>query len=325
MSGRNLEDFFADSEAFDALSDEDKARLVAGESLEGETNAVSAEDSSASPAAATVNSLEVNQPAIEPVVMAKDGQHTIPFSELETSRERVRQLEQQLIDAQAALKSGAPSTDGSPTNAVVAPSIDESLADLVRERDEALYTGDTDKAHQISMQIIGVQQDLATKAAMSVIESRDAEKKAQEAQDGLMTEAQARAATLVEKFPFLNPQGPATNQDAIDLVVAQRDKLMEKGVSFADAIEQAVAKVAPLFDKSTTATQPIVADAAARAAEVISKAKVQMPTSLSQVPGGSMAHHDEAEAIRSMSSNGLISNFMGKSPEQIMELMNRVL
>ena len=116
MSGRNIEDFFSDPEAFDALNEEDKARLLAGESLEGETDAntdtegeagesqategegETAEESSATPAAATPE--EGKKEEAEPVVLAKDGKNTIPFSVLEAERERARQLEQEL----AALK-----------------------------------------------------------------------------------------------------------------------------------------------------------------------------------------------------------------------------
>ena len=91
MSGRNIEDFFQDTEAFDALSDEDRARLFAGESIQGETDAIKAEENSESPDAVTVDPEEIKPTdVIEPlrVVFAKDGQHTIPFAVLEAARER---------------------------------------------------------------------------------------------------------------------------------------------------------------------------------------------------------------------------------------------
>lgn len=335
MSGRNLESYMEDAAAFSELSDDDKARLFAGDSLEGETNTDPAdpalssdpkngddldgtkvEEPGATPAAGTVGST----PASEPVVLAKDGTHTIPFSELEAARERARQLEQEVLALKAV--SAEPPKAAEPAAAAV-PSINESLIALVKERDEALYTGDTETAHQLSMKIIGIQQEQATNAALSAMEARESQKQKQDAQDSEAAEARARAAVLIDKYPFLNPQGPATNNDAIDLVVAQRDRLIAQGVSFADAIDQAVAKVAPLFESSTTKPSPT--DAEKRAAEVISKAKAQVPTSLSQVPAGSMAHHDEGEAIRSMNVNQLSRSLEGKSPEEIMKLMSRVL
>ena len=63
MSGRDLESFMENADEFAALSDDDKARLFAGESLQGETDKANTPDadtatdaaaeSSATPAAAT--------------------------------------------------------------------------------------------------------------------------------------------------------------------------------------------------------------------------------------------------------------------------------
>lgn len=333
MSGRTIDDFLDDADAFNALSDEDKALLVSGGVLEGETKAdpvnteIKAEENGEPPAAVVVDP-EKSTPAevVEPVVLAKDGQHTIPFSELEAARERARQLEQQVLELQAAKEAkpqAEPATQAAP--AVTEPATDEALAALVRERDEALFTGDTDAAHQLSMKIISIQQAQATQAALAVMESREAQKQEKDARESALSEAQARAATLVEKYPFLNPQGQDANADAIDLVVAERDRLMQQGVSFADALEKAVGKVAPLFDKGVTTKQPEPVDVAAKAAEAISKAKAVVPTSLSQVPAGASVHHDEGEAIRSDSGLSLINRFLGKSPEEIEKIVNRVI
>lgn len=322
MSGRSIEDFFEDAGAFDALSEEDKARLLAGESLEGDTNvdpaiaAVVTEDSGASPDATKTNLQEVNTES-DPVVLTKDGKHTIPFSELESARERARELEQELN----ALKSApAPAVD----NATQAQAGDKSveLLELVREQNEALIMTDTDKAAEIGMKILAIQQELADQRADQRQIDREAERSAKESQENAMTDAQTRANALIEKYPFLNVSGTETNQDAIDLVVAQRDRLMSQGVPFADAIEQAVAKVAPLFSTATTTTN---ADVAAKAAEVIAKAKIPVPTSLSQVPAGAAAHHDEGEAIRNDSGLSLMNRFAGKSPDEIEKIMSRVI
>lgn len=332
MSGRTIDDFLDDADAFNALSDEDKALLVSGGVLEGETKAdpvdpePKAEENGEPPAAVAVEP-EKSAPTdvVEPVVLAKDGQHTIPFSELEAARERARQLEQQVQELQAAKEVKPQAEPAQAATAVTEPAPDEALAALVKERDEALFTGDTDAAHQLSMKIIGIQQAQATQAALAVMESREAEKAARDARESAMSDAQTRAAALVEKYPFLNPEGPATNTDAIDLVVAERDRLMQQGMSFADAVEKAVGKVAPLFDKGVTTKQPDPVDVAAKAAEAISKAKATVPTSLSQVPAGAAVHHDEGEAIRSDSGLSLINRFLGKSPDEIEKIVNRVI
>lgn len=338
MSGRNIEDFFSDPEAFDALNEEDKARLLAGESLEGETDAntdtegeagesqategegETAEESSATPAAATPE--EGKKEEAEPVVLAKDGKNTIPFSVLEAERERARQLEQEL----AALKqapAGSQEAGQKSAEEGAQATATEQISALVTERDEALYSGDTDRAHEISMKIIGIQNTIAASSALEQLRAENSARKEQETQEQAMATATERANALVEKYPFLNPEAPTANQVAIDGVVAERNRLVAAGMPLADAIVQAVAKVAPLFEQKTTTTPP--ADATAKAAEAIAKAKAQVPTSLSQVPAGSAAHHDEGEAIRNKSGLSLMQTFEGKSSDEILKLMSRVI
>lgn len=331
MSGRTIDDFMEDADAFNALSDEDKTLLISGGVLEGETDAKAeeakqAEESGEAPGAANVNPEESDpKTAADPVVLAKDGQHTIPFSELETARERARQLEQELQALKAAKPADQqPAAEGQGKDDAAKPNVNEQLASLVEERDNALYSGDTERAKELSMQIIGIQNEVATQAAIAAMEAKESTRKAQEDQQTAMSDALARANALVQKFEFLDPKSPNVNQDAIDLVVAQRDKLMAEGMAFGDAIEKAVAKVAPLFSKGTT-KQSNDADVAAKAAQAISKAKSQVPTSLSQVPAGSAAHHDEGEAIRAKSGLNLLNTFEGKSADEILKLMSRVI
>lgn len=328
MSGRNLESFMEDASAFDALSDDDKARLFNGDTLEGETDAsaavaANAEESGAAPDAGVVGSQEEVKPLdAEPVVQAKDGQHIIPFSELEAARERARALEQELLSLRAAAASQVTAPQSAEPTPVVADQ-QAMLRDLMREQNDALIMTDTDKASEIGMKILAIQQEISDQRAIAASNARDAQRQEKDAQESAMANAQARANVLVEKYPFLNPQGAEKNQVAIDGVVAERDRLIAQGIGFADAIEQAVAKVAPMFDSSMA--KPSNADVAKKAAEAISKAKAQVPTSLSQVPAGSMAHHDENEAIRNMDMGRLSRTLEGKSPEEIMKLMSKVL
>lgn len=320
MSGRDLESFMADADAFAALPDNDKARLFAGEALQGDTETAKAvEESSVTPAAAAEpEAKEGNEPGEEPVVLAKDGKNTIPFSVLEAERERARQLEQQLESLKSAKTEPPASEEGKPAAAA-----DPDLSELVAQRNEALFTGDADKATAIDLQIIELQQKKANEVALAALSQAEAAKQEKDTQESLIAEAMAKATAAVEQYPFLNPESPSANQDAIDLVVAQRDRLMATGLPFGDAIAQAVAKVAPLFAVPDT-TKP-QESAQAKAREAIAKAQAQVPTSLSQVPAGATPHHDEGEAIRSMSATNLMSKFAGKSPDEIMALMNRVI
>ncbi len=339
MSGRDLESFMENADEFAALSDDDKARLFAGESLQGDTDAAKtteadpatdadATESSATPAAAvTVEpGTDATPPTAkpqEPVVLAKDGEHTIPFSVLEAERQRVRDLEQQLQALQPAKDAPAETEQQATTPTVEA---DEELKQLFAERDDALYSGDTKKTAELNMKIFTVQQERATQAAIERIDARNAEQSAKEAEKDMQRQVEANAAAVAEKYPFLDFKSENANRDAIDLVVAQRDRLMAQGVPFADAIVQAADKVALLFaPKQTTTTPEPKPDAAARAAEVISKAKNQVPTSLSSVPAGASVHHDEGEAIRNRSGLSLLNTFEGKSADDILKLVSRVI
>ena len=195
------------------------------------------------------------------------------------------------------------------------------------ERDDALYSGDTEKTAELNMKIFNVQQERATQAAIARIEARSAEQAAQEAEKAAQRQVETSAAAVAEKYPILDYKSANANRDAIDLVVAERDRLMAQGVPFADAIVQAADKVAPLFSAktdTTTQSEP-KPDAASKAAEVISKAKSQVPTSLSSVPAGASVHHDEGEAIRNRSGLSLLNTFEGKSADDILKLMSRVI
>lgn len=338
MSGRNIQDFFSDPEAFDALNEEDKARLLAGESLEGETDATTdtegeagesqsaeggtAEESSATPAAA--NPEEGKKEEAEPVVLAKDGSHTIPYSELEAARERARLLEQEVL----ALKSHSDSqhTDATKANeaeqGAAAESNEDKLLRLRREEREAMYAGDTDQAEMLGKEADALNRLIAKEEMRAETSAQEAERRAKEEQDRSIADALARANALVERYPFLNPGAPTANQTAIDLVVAQRDRLISQGVAFGDAIEKAVDMVAPLFDKSGQTTD---ADVAKKAAEAISRAKNTVATSLSQAPSGSRPLHDEGEMLRNMDASRLAQTLESKSPEEIMRIMAKAL
>jgi len=328
---RNLEDYMADQAAFDALSEDDKARLFAGESLDGEIaqkdETPDVAESNESPAVAVEEKPGDQEPQQEnnqPVVLARDGLHTIPFSELEAARERARQLEAEVAQLKAAGEQKTEKQEAKQEQEQTPPSDPKAgLMSMIRERDEALFSGDTDKAAELSMKIMETQEEIASAKAYARLKSEMEASQAEQAQKTALQMAQERAEALVKQYDFLNPSSATVNQDAIDLVVAQRDRLIAQGVSLHDAIEQAVTKVAPLFSK--VAQSDMQTDVAKRAAEVVQKAKSQVPTSLSQVPGGTIPHHDEGEAIRDMSGLSLINKFMGKTPDQINELMNRVI
>ena len=108
-----------------------------------------------------------------------------------------------------------------------------------------------------------------------------------------------------------------TPEQTIDICIQMLSAIIDDGT-----IPRNIRRVA---DETRTILQNQDRQLGLRAAEAISKAKAQVPTSLSQVPAGSMAHHDENEAIRNMDMGRLSRTLEGKSPEEIMKLMSKVL
>lgn len=342
MSGRDMDFYLDNPEDFEKLSEEDKALLASGGTLQGDTANVDAdasatEESSDPPAAAEAAEDGSKDDATaktdsEPVVVAKDGKHTIPYSELEAAREQARRLEQELRELRDQRQASVPAVDAKKEEqaAEAAKSVADAsaaLADLVRERDDALYSGDSEKAHSLSLKIIGIQNEQSTKAALAAFEERQKQERALSEQQTEEQASTAKAQELVAKYTFLNPDSPDVNQDAIDLVVARRDQLLASGMPLSKAIEQAVEKVAPLFSREEK-VQPVQtqsADVAKKAAEAIEKAKSAVPTSLSSAPAGASPHHDESESLRAMSGLGLLGKFAGKSPEEIERMISRAI
>lgn len=317
MTDRNLEFFMEDAGAFAALSEDDKARLFAGEALPDETDATAAEpaavveDGGAASSAAAED--ETPEKDTEPVVIAKDGKHTIPFSELEAARDRARVLEQEVEALRAAQQPAPAAADPAPEPQV---SKLDQLLQIRREARDALLQADYDLADQLEQKADKLNREIA-RDEMTADQDRVSAQEAFKA-------VEKRADELLAQYPILDPKSPTVNQVAIDGVVAERDRLLGRGVPLSKAIEDAVAKVVPMFVKQEPAKDD-GGDAARRAAEVISKAQAKAPTSLSQVPAGAAAHHDEGEAIRSRSGLNLLSSFDGKSSEDILKLMSRVI
>lgn len=321
----DLEHYLENADEFQSLSDDDKARLFAGESIEGDTKPEEnpSEEISEAPIAdeetkEETPAEEAEAPEKAPVVMSKDGKHTIPFETLEDARNQAKEWERIAKENAAlleAMKKPEPQKE--------APKAFDMEA-KEREYMDLLIDGEADKALAVRKEINAEMQRLsderASERATKVIEEREAKAaaKAEQAQlDAVVAEA-------IKLYPFLDDQSEGANNQAIRMVVALRNDYANQGKTQAEALALAVGEVAPMFqDKPKEAPKPV--DAPAKAAEAIAKVKPKAPTSLSEVPAGSAAPHDEAAAMREMSGLSLMNKFAGKSPEQIMELMSRVI
>lgn len=325
MAVKDLDYFMSDAEAFAALSDDEKASLFMGQSLEGETEAAEkpTEEISEAPAAEPEQVQEESKDGkdesaeAEPVVLARDGKHTIPFSELESARENSRHWEQ-IAKQQAELIEQIKATKDQPDkpqqDSTTAPQGFDFTAKEMEYMDAAAM-GDTEKAIAIRAEInAAIRQEAVQQATAQVAEAN-----AQQEANTLIAQA---ANSAVQKYPFLNE-----NEAAMRETVEWRDFYISKGVPAHEAIIKAAERVAPSYqpaEKPTANAAPAV-DVKAKAAEVVAATKPKAPTSLSEVPAGTSVPHDEAAAIREMNGFNLVNKFAGKTPDQIMELMSRII
>lgn len=317
MAAQDLEHYLENADEFNTLSDDDKARLFAGGTLQGETDTSSAEppaepEISETPAAEPTPEPEPTA-ADEPVLLAKDGKHTIPYQELLDAREQMKQWEQIARENAALVES---LKHAKPEPVAVAPE-QQPVTDvdaLERAAIDAMMEGDSDKALQLRSQINAELRRQAEETARVSITHELTARETQRLFDSAVEKA-------VTAYPFLDSTSADGNPEAIKEVVEWRDFNIAKGMSPADALLAAVNRVGPLYaPKPEPVTEP-----AAKPAAAIAKPTPKVPTSLSEIPAGAAAPHDEAAAVREMSGMNLMNKFAGKSPEQIMELMSRVI
>jgi hypothetical protein len=303
--------------------------------------AAPATDPATAPAPAAAAPAPSSAPAATPApqaILAKDGVHTIPFERLEEAREIARQAKER-ADAEAAraaalaaeierLKTAGQAPAPSPAQAPAAAPATEPGAEaglFGDYSDQALAAGIeklvSQRTADLRQQISALQGQLAPVQQAAEIDAARAHWTA-------IYKAHPDADSLVES---------AELQDWINkqpsFVRAGYEKVLDEGaagevVELFDAYKAATGKTAPPPAAPAGAPAPAAspaAAAAAQAAAAIAAAPHVTPTSLSEIPAGTSAHHDEAAAMLEMSPVALMTKLEGKTPEQINALMNKLL
>lgn len=263
------------------------------------------------------------EPDTKPVLLAKDGIHTIDYQKLVDAREGEKQwkaaaeaAQQQLaaLQAQAQQRADAGVAPTATDNAVasatelieggVDPEIFGDFSEMaIAKGIQKLVSSGLDalrsELNQVVAPIKASTQQSAIEAHTTTIYTAhpDADSIAQSAE----------LSGWIEKQPSFVRDGYKA--------------VLEKGTA------SQVVELFTAFKDATgkTAATPGKPDVAAAAKAAIAGAKQAPPTSLSEIPAASAAHHDEASAMLEMSSASLSNRFEGKSPEQIHEILNRVL
>lgn len=260
----------------------------------------------------------------KPVILAKDGVHTIGYEKLEEARDgekaakaeaaRLAAENEALRKAQSAAPSPAPAPTGAPAPA---PAGEVDFGDY---SDAALDKG---IRQLVDMRAKELVDDIVAKKLGPIEEQR--QKDAVTDHFTKILSAHPNMDSILQSAEFADWQKaqPSFTQAAIADVLTKgtAPQVIEVFDSYKKATEKAPP---PAPAPSSAPASADAAAAAAKAAEAVAKAKNDPPSSLSEIPGGAGAV-DEATAMLEMSPTALLARFNGKSPEEIHRALSKVI
>lgn len=315
---KTQEEFFLANQVDGQLTDVQTMQML--DLPEGDTTA-KPEDSNVPAVAATaepVAKVDVAKVEAEPVIVAKDGIHTIPYEKLAEAREGERVAKAQLVDlAQQleALKSATPAQAVAAAQAANPAATPEEIAALFGDFSEEAIAQGVEKLVAARTAAIEASFDAKLAAALEPLQQKHAES-ATETHFSAINKAHPDVESVVPSQEFANWINAQPSVVRGSLKTAIEQGTAPEVIEVLDAYKAATGK---------TAASTVKTDVAAAAQAAIAKAKSAAPMSLSEIPAGSSAKTDEVSAMLEMSSMGLMEKFDGKTPEQIMALMNRIL
>lgn len=228
---------------------------------------------------------EGDKPAGDPVILARDGKHTIGYEKLVEAREaeKAARAEAERLRAELAAAKATPAPAAAPAEA---PPADEKLRSDVE--------------------------------ALKEVEAARAEA--------------AYWATVAEKHPDYLAIAESSEfkgwlQSHPPIVRDAYSAVFNKGGTTAQVIEMldAYRAARPATPAPAAAPAAPAKDVEKQVDEAVAKAKGGTPASLSEIPAGTAAHHDEAAAMAEMSPVALMNRFAGKSPAEIEAIVRRIV
>ena len=255
---------------------------------------------------------------VEPVILAKDGKHTIEYQKLVDAREEARFWKAKAEEASTALESTKVELAG---KLMAAKQEDAKTGGSAAEEELAKLFQDFPELEEGVRKLVDERLAAIEEKIAPVVQKTEeaAVVDATEAHFKSIREAHSDFESVVESKEFDNwvKAQPSFVREQYQLVC-------EKGTA-PQVIEMLDAYKGAAGLNKPAETNTSKEDVAGKAQEVVAKATAAPPASLSDLPAGAAAHHDEAEAVRSMNPMQLIGKFDGKSPQQIMDLMSRVI
>ena len=255
-----------------------------------------------------------------PVVLAKDGIHTIGYDKLVEARSEAAtaKAERDRLAAQLAELQARPAPAPAPAAPAAAPAAEAGP-------DAPLFGDYSDEALKKGVQTLLDQQAASLRAEFEgKLKPVEVDRAVQAQQAHLATiyaaHPDADSITASEEFARWEKSQPAIVQRSITQVLDKGGSAVEVN-QVLDMYRAAHPRQAPA--SAATPAAPAAAPAAAKptaqalADKAIADAKDRTPTTLSDIPAGSQAVQDEAAAMVQATPMDLIDKLSSMSPEQI--------
>lgn len=261
------------------------------------------------------------------MILAKDGKHTIPYQKLASAREeaksataRAEQAEREAtqLREQLARATTAPAAAPSPAAAPAAASDlfgDFSDGALKKGVDSLVAEALGKFKSEISADIEPVKKQVADSAAEThfrTIYTKHPDT------DSIVDSAEYQQWLASQPSLVRQTYETVLNKGTASQVIEMLD-------TYKAARPAPATAPAPAPAPAPAAASAPAVDPQKKADQVIANVKSKTPTSLTDVPAGSQAHHDEAEAMAEMNPTDLMAKFEGKTPAQIEALMRRLV
>ena len=307
--------------------------LLGGElpAVEAEQEAVPEEEAQPEPMKEVVPAEPAAVPEKEPVIMAKDGVHTIPYEKLVEARVEASSartaLEEQIsknAELQAAMDKMATAQNAQVEGTATQEETNEILDEVRKEFPDlvtAFETMLTKERGFYTAQIAAQAEEINTlKSDIAPVKEKAVEADKKEHFDSIRKVHSDLDAIIAgeELGTWIESQSPAVQKAYVEDIKGGNDVAI---IKMLDTFKAATGYQPPAGD---TAGQGKQADG--QTAAGIPAPKRPVPTSLSEIPGGSQVPHNQVDAIMS-AGNPLkqIDAFMGKTPDQIEEILRKAV
>ena len=314
----------------------DAQMLAMLELPEGDMSSVFTDDKGGAPDTATdtatTQTAATETPASDqtPVILAKDGVHTIPYEKLVEEREAAKNWKAQAEAAQQA--AAAAQAQLASLQAQAEQRVDAGQAPTQQDKAVAAVTAAID-AGEVNPEIFGdFSEEAIAKGVKTLVQQQMEALRAEMLKTVQPLQAQAQQTEAQKHFQTILTAHPDAQSVAESAELA---KFIDSQPSFVRQQYQAViqqgsaAQVIELLDvfkAATGKTQPSATpDAQAVAKAAIAKAQQPVPSTLTDIPGGTAGAVNELEAMAAMDGSALIGKFEGKSPEQIAAMLERLI